>query len=525
MNDAPGKKFTLYTLFPPASGLRSILVCIVWTIAVGFALLTTINNFLQHFTPDASIYILHARTLLETGQRYLVSHDSKGPVLVWFYALPVWLFGATVVAAAFLQTLLHAGFAVHLARFLRQYCGAGVSTLTALIAYSVVSAPALWGSGMRTEDALLLIVTLLFFSFQRVTVPWRILAGMLTALACGMKISYAFSLLLCCMAGILVLEWRSSGSLRMWTPRIRSALLWYGLGFVATALGIVAIIALTDSLEDAVKQTVLWPLRYRTGSGFGPSPVHPASVLWHSGLAPLAMAILVYLLLLVRKREWAAVPLLVFFVAEMMRIGFEGTRWSYLAIPLVPVLIITPFLSKRYIPHAHTSLALLVLFLLPLLLPQLRDEIIAFDIRALHRQLAPYEELARRMKIDYKPGETLFINSNDYQLHLLLGAPPPWPILPYHYQYVSVAEQHAFRQYYEKNPPTWIVTRDTVAGSTVRLTRGSIDGAYYVFTHPPESRHEQSTRDARTLLDDAVVRGTYRCTTDIGWAQAWKRVE
>ena len=525
MNVAPTRKYTLHSLFPPASGVRTILVGIVWAIAVGFALLTTINNFLQHFTPDNSIYVLHARTLLETGQRYLVSHDSKGPVLVWLYALPVWLFGPTVVAASFLQTLLHAGFAVLLARMLRQHCGTRVATFTALIAYSVVSAPALWGSGMRTEDALLLLVTLLFFSFQRTTSRWRVLGGMLTALACGMKISYAFSLVLCCMAGILVLEWRSSGGLKWWAPRIRAALAWYGLGFVATALGIVTIIALTDSLEEAVNQTVIWPLHYRTGAGFGPSPVHPASVLWHSGLAPLAVSIFVYLLLLVRKKEWAAIPLLVFFVADMMRIGFEGTRWSYLAIPIIPVLIITPFLAKRYIFSARTSLALLVLFLLPLLLPQLREEVIAFDIRALHRQPSPYEELARRMRTDYRPGETLFINSNDYQLHLLLDAPPPWPILPYHYQYVPVAEQGAFKQYYQMHPPMWIITRDTLEGSTVQLTRGSIDGAYHVFTHRPNYKHEQLTRDAGALLEDSVVSGSYRCITDIGWAQAWKRLE
>ncbi len=493
-------------------------------IVLGVAVLVTVNNFQQHCTPDMSMYLLHARTFVETGQRYLVSHDSKGPVLVWLYALPVFALGPTVVAAAALQALLHSAFALLLYRSLRVRIDPRAAASVALLSFVLVSAPALWGSGMRSEDAALPAVVLMYALLHRRSPAARGAAGAVTALLCGMKISFAPSFFVFGIAGILAAEATVDSTWRWWSRDIRGALIAYGGGALVTAGLLIGLVAASDSLTEAFRQTVLWPMHYRSGPGFGPSPLHPVAVLWHSKLGAFVAASLIVLVFALQRRNHRALPLLMFVCMELLRMSMEGTRWNYHALPLLPALILAPALLSTDRIARLRMYGLQFVLLLPVLLPQCVDEVAAFSQRVVQGRSTPYEYLARRMAPYYSSDESVFVASNDYQLLLLLHAPRPWPILPYHEQYVSEQERRAFRQHYAQHPPTWIVTRDTLDGSSLRLTRGSIDGAYHVYVPGVMVSVEGTIRSARALTDGGVAAGRYRCMVDIGWAQAWRRL-
>jgi len=52
------------------------------------AALSVVNSFIVHMTPDISIYLLQARTFVETLNRFTPSWDNKG-ILLTFLLAPV----------------------------------------------------------------------------------------------------------------------------------------------------------------------------------------------------------------------------------------------------------------------------------------------------------------------------------------------------------------------------------------------------------------------------------------------------
>ncbi len=85
---------------PVRSGKDNTVYAITVAVLILLALTSVTTSFFRHFTPDNSIYLLHARTFLETLNRFTYSFDSKGIMIVWFYVPAVLLLGPTVVAAA-----------------------------------------------------------------------------------------------------------------------------------------------------------------------------------------------------------------------------------------------------------------------------------------------------------------------------------------------------------------------------------------------------------------------------------------
>jgi len=99
---------------------------VVSAIAVGtplavLAALSVVNSFIGHMTPDISGYLLDTRTFVDTLNRFTLSWDSKGIMLMFLLALPVRIFGATMAAAALTQLCAHVAGLYFLFRVARSY--------------------------------------------------------------------------------------------------------------------------------------------------------------------------------------------------------------------------------------------------------------------------------------------------------------------------------------------------------------------------------------------------------------------
>ena len=122
-------------------------------------LVALLLGFLQPLASDTSVYLLQTRTLLEQGNRYLDSHDNKGPLMVGLTAPAVRLLGANAVAAGALRALASLGVAALVYRLLRdggcrsRPFALHLAALAAALPYSAV----LWGDSLRPETYALLL--------------------------------------------------------------------------------------------------------------------------------------------------------------------------------------------------------------------------------------------------------------------------------------------------------------------------------------------------------------------------------
>src|SRR5262249_43818849 len=86
----------------PMNRRRAFLVVAHGIPLAALASLSLVNSFIGHMTPDISVYLLQARSFVETLNRGF-SWENKGVMLTFFLAVPVRAFGPTMAAAALAQ--------------------------------------------------------------------------------------------------------------------------------------------------------------------------------------------------------------------------------------------------------------------------------------------------------------------------------------------------------------------------------------------------------------------------------------
>ncbi len=454
-----------------------------WTLVPAALLLflALLVGFLQPLASDTSVYLLQTRTLLEQGNRYLASHDNKGPLMVWLTAPAVRVLGANAAAAGALRALAALGLAAFVYRLLRNRGGRSrpfalhLAALAAALPYSAV----LWGDSLRPETyALLLNAGVLWLA----TRDGRGAAFAAGVLAAGLVFLKSILVLpaAAMMAGWLVLDLRRNKAV----PFAKAVQMAAG-ALLAAAL-ILGWLARRDSLPGFVRQTLAWPAEYRqtveltdleghskwtarllalykASDDPGRLWLYPVKVpisLLRSGVWPL------FLLAgwLAWKRRIPADRLaalsLFWLLGVLLELGLEHRRWPYPAAGLLPPLLLwiarAPLAERR-----ETGRLLAVWAASSLLLGGLVFEAARLlPLRLRGQPAAPYEALARDMKTRYQPGESLLVLDNNYALHLLLPAPRPPQILPVHAAMVSPAERDCLRQEIEAAPPTWIASKD-----------------------------------------------------------------
>ena len=444
-------------------------------------LVALLLGFLQPLASDTSVYLLQTRTLLEQGNRYLDSHDNKGPLMVGLTAPAVRLLGANAAAAGALRALAALGVAALVYRLLRDGGGRSrpfalhLAALAAALPYSAV----LWGDSLRPETyALLLNAGILWLATRDVrgaTFAAGVLAAGLVFLKSILVLPAAAM-----MAGWLVLDLRRNQAV----PFAKAVQMAAG-ALLAAAL-ILGWLARNDSLPGFVRQTLEWPAEYRQTVELtdldGPSkwtarllalykasddpgrlwlyPVKVPITVLRSGVWPLFL--LAGWLAWKRRipKDRLAVLSLFWLFGVLLELGLEHRRWPYPAAGLLPPLLLwitlAPLAGRR-----ETARLLAVWIASSLLLGGLVFEAARLlPLRLRGRPTAPYEALAREMKARYQPGESLLVLDNNYALHLLLPAPRPPQILPVHAAMVSPAERESLRREIEAAPPTWIASKD-----------------------------------------------------------------
>lgn len=434
-------------------------------------------GFLQPLASDTSVYLLHTRTLLETGNRYIDSHDNKGPLMVWLTAPAVRLLGANALAAGLIRALAALGVAALAFRLLRQsgwYSGSyafHIAALAAALPYSAV----LWGDSLRPEiyaAVLNALILLLLHRNRRLDAGF---VGVLAACVIFLKSILVLPALLM-MGGSLALDWVHNKKVP-WARLVSMA-----LGTLLASGLILGWLALFDSLPEFYRQTLQWPAEYRrtveltnfegqTGlvprllaiyrasDDPGRIALYPAKValtLLRSGIWPYILlgGGLIWLRRIPKER--LAQLALLWMVGLLFELGLEHRRWPYpaagLLLPLLLWLALAPF-GRR----GENGRLAAIWIASGLLVAGLGWEALrTIPARLRGQPLAPYEVLANHLRPLYTPGESLLVLDNNYALHLLLPAPKPYRILPAGAAMISEAERDDMRLALEHSPPQWI---------------------------------------------------------------------
>jgi hypothetical protein len=258
------------------------------------------------------------------------------------------------------------------------------------------------------------------------------------------------------------------------------------VGAAMTVLIAAIWLARHDSLPNWYRQTIEWPAEYRQAAQSEQTlpaptlsvgrlvnmykasddpakpwlmPIKIAVNLMRSGIWPL---ILFTAWLAYRKginRSRASLLAVGWLIGAIFELGLEYRRWLYPTGNLLPPLLLWTALSPFKRSSEGTRL-LSVWLCSGILLTGLGLEAIRYlPGRLRGASLSPYEELAKRMRSDYRPGDSLLVLDNNYALHLLLPAPAPPPILPLHAGMVSPQEQDSLRRQLEQSPPAWLASK------------------------------------------------------------------
>ncbi len=503
----------------------------LWALLVlFFALLAIALCMAQPLMPDTSVYLLHTRTWLESGNRYLDSHDSKGPMMALLSAPAVFVFGAARAAAP-LRLGAAALLAWALFRALRRHSiPANAAFNGCMLAAILPFSPMLWGDSLRPENYALALTSLVYVLLLRNKPVSLLIAGALAACCFFLKTLLVIPPL-ALAGGYFLQQWRASRRFP-W----RTAILFSCGGLVVLFL-VLGLLAATDSLSGWFRQTLAWPAEFRK-AGILPRPDlrqatlgkvaqwlyrasdDPSRPWWMplkvpatlvlSGLWPLA-GLAVFMAFMRRKdrrpEQWAA---LAWLAGALLNLCLEYRRWMYPAISLIPPLFVwmalhtqEPARDRRWSRAACRWSRAAWLWSLLLLIPLVQEAGRLLPGRLRGEPMSPYEALAREMKNLYQPGESLLVLDNNYALHLLLPAPPPPPILSLHAAMVSPAERETLRQRIEAQPPDWL------AGKTPAFS-----SIHFVKETPPPVRVVEESKDL-------LITGPYALIPSTG--KAWVR--
>ena len=488
--------------------------------------LAVVVAFLQPMAPDTSVYLLHTRTLLETGTRYVESHDNKGPVMVWLTAPAVAALGATTEAAAVLRLTTTLLAAVLLYRILRRTTSRDPGTLAGamLLGAALPFSALLWGDSLRPElYALVLNATILWAGYRR-TAASAFLAAALTAAIVFMKSILALPALL------MLLGWLVRDVLDTRRPPWKTMCMMVAGGGLAMA-AMLGWLHRHDFLPDWYRQTLEWPAEYRQVVAAEPHAVTDTSSLAARLLAlykssddpgrPWLMPIKIPITLL-RSQVWPLLLLLAWLLWKqraaglpahtmtwcwllgvILELGLEHRRWPYPAASLIaPCLVAIIQLAPSGWSDRH--LLRRIWLASAILLAGLVWEAARLVPGRWHGvPMSPYEALTGAMRPLYEPGEDVLILDNNVSLYLSLPAPRPHPILAVHAAMVNDTERETLRRHLLTNPPRWL-TGKTPAHTGIRF------------------RREQDELEIELVNGELLISGPYQLVLETNGAWARK---
>lgn len=497
-----------------------------------------LNSFFGHLTPDISVYLLQTRTFVETLNRFTLSHDNKGILLTWLLAPGLKLLGPTMAAAALTQLLAYAAATAVFVALLRRRLPMPAAWLTALLWLNITYSPFFCGGRARPEDFAVVIYLLAFMAALQPGLRWRCLGGALAAGAAFIKLTLILApaaLTAAALAADIVSQAVRRRPVREIAVDFTSRTLWALAGAVLVAVPILSWTAIMDDWSGWYQQIIALPMARRTSGLTLQALGRPWLLLGHMELLPLiGVSIAGMVIAGLRGLRREALMAGIVLAAEWLRIVMEGGYWAYLLLPILPILLMSAGwvalpLREQWRPTAGWLLALLLVF--PILADTYWREIRAFDLRVLQKLPAPYEELARQMRPEYRRGETLLVAGNDLQLFLLLGAPPPPPLVPGHFWQSPRPEVEKVFKHYAHNPPDLLVIRYPETSPVRCAVEGGIDDAYHVYLGSEEIRPSGratvgigAVRPGQTVCTLLPANQDYRLAVDIGYVQAWRRV-
>jgi hypothetical protein len=512
---------------------------VVGTPLAALAALSIANSFIGHMTPDISIYLLHARTFVETLNRFTLSWDFKGIMVMFVLALPVRVFGATMGAAAFAQLCACVVGFCFLFCVARSYADRWSSTLLVLLATCVIFSNHILGGRVRPENFALACCTGCLYAGLRAKPRWWIAGGAMTAFCLFLKITLVLAPGATMVAAAVAdaVDQVSPRSKRwpLFLPTLTRNSLWILLGFATVAGAALAWIAAFDDLAQSYRQTVVYPMQVRAAGGYHLSLfMNPVNLLQQSNLSFLFAGCIPGLLYgWFRGFRRQALLAGVLLLTEVVRVAVEGSPYPYLVtIMVMPMLLGVAFFGSAKTNSTAAMLAWIApLYLLaPLLIPTVREQVKTFELRVVKGLPAPYEYLAQQMRERYRPSESIFVVGSSEEIVLLLNAPRPFPIT-YDYLLTPLSEEERRRtlKQYEEQPPDWIIRREPERSPVRFTTLGNVDAAYHVYLPAAISiqsgdsaKHEDTpTRVGSSLAPVGSVSRQYWLEVDTGYLQAW----
>jgi hypothetical protein len=505
------------------------------------AALSAFNSFIVHMTPSIAIYLLQARTFVETLNRYTLSWDNKGILLMFLLAPAVRLFGPTVCAAALVQACAYAVAFYFLYRILRAFAPRSSSSLVVLIGICVVFSSNLWGAKGRPEDFALAFCAICLYATLQARPGWWIAGGAMVGCCAVMKITLVAAPGAVLFAALVTdaLQPAASEPQRSFASTLLGNLARIAAGFLFVVGLALLWLALFDDVGRCWLQTVAWPLRSRGHSMRDFQLYAAAARLICSSRLEFLLAGSVAGLLYGWHKGFGRAALLagVFLAAEFLRIAAEGSQFPYLlTLMIIPMLFGASLFGCGGNGFARRSLAWIVplVLLAPVLLPACRQQATAFDLRAVKRLPSPSEYLAERMRPLYRPGESVLVTFNENHILLLLNAPRPEPILQLDFVpgRSPDGEQLRTARHYADFPPDWIVTHHSAREPVEYKTLGWLDGPYYVYLRPSETALKAQAKQiiatppcaGRDLTPMVPTPRLYRLEVDIGPMQGWRLI-
>ncbi|MBK7366711.1 MAG: hypothetical protein IPJ04_02080 [Candidatus Eisenbacteria bacterium] len=512
--------------------LRPLLAPAAAAALTGLALLSLVDTFRHHLTPDTTVYLLHARTWLDEGNRFVSSFDSKGPLLALALAPAVRALGATAAAAAASQAFAYLAAAIALYALVRRFAGRAEAVLFSSLGVLLGCSPFLWGAVARPENFAFGAVAISLWAGTRRGAAWRAAGGALAGVLLFTKLTLALTPLAITLAAL----WRDSaeGGAES-SPQesaLRSGAAALG-GFALVCGAVLAWLAAGDSLAGWYRQCIAWPRETRAVGGEQMGGVSGVlGLLRNCGLDYLLFVSLAGVVRGWRAGHRRLATLAVAGIgAEWLRMTGEGAVWHYLPTAgIAPLLLGAALLGAREPSHARGARPFAIagwivplLALAPWLLPQARAEMRAFQLRTIAHAQSPDEFLVERLRPLYRSGETMLVQGNGYAPLLLLGAPRPAPVLPLDYARVSPAEQTATRAFYARRAPDWVVRMAPAVPMPPGQYRGSTDWAYFVQSAAPEADTTKHVAETGDAIAPMLPHGSrYTLAFDTGWAEVWR---
>ena len=508
----------------------------VFSVLLGFFLLGLANSFIGHMTPDISICLLYTQTFLESWNRFRYSYDSKGIVVIWMLLPFVRLFGPNMIAAAMAQMVAYGIGLLLVHRILRGFLGRLDSLIVVLAGGCLLFSHFIWGGNVRADDFGFAFAAITVYGMWRGTHAWRFMAGFAAGLACFTKFTLVVTpLAILCVAVLQVLESvRISANGALWSRYLRETARCafpYAIGFLAVAIVVIGWVAAYDDIWNMYAQTVVWPAQHR----FSGLEVGRAFLLLiRTRLIFLYIAAIAGFVVGWKKgfRRVVGFCATVLFV-EFLRVSAENATFPYLlTISLVPLLVGASLLGGVSRNRISRGIGWIVpvVCLMPILPGTLLAELRAFEIRTVLAIPSPYEYLAEIMRPVYGQGETVFVDSNEFELVLLLKAPRGAIVLPHDFGRVSDSVQSVTKTYYASHPPDWIILRGTSEFGGYRIL-GDVDFAFHGFVavSPALALWRGSlpyvTQVGRALSPQVDTPRVYKKEFDTGYAQAWHLID